>query len=166
MRKIITERLIMRPFDAADINFLIHLKGSPTNMAGTTVGPIDATQATIQLNHYRQQWKDLGLGMWSLTHKASGEFVGECGYVKRPDLDDFSLRYTLSDSWWGQGLTPEAVQAALHYGLNNAYLKEVSALALASNERSCRILETSGMSVVDNNFGGRSNFRRYQLTQK
>ena len=113
MRKIITERLIMRPFDAADINYLIHLKGSPTNMAGTTVGPIDATQATIQLDHYRQQWKDLGLGMWSLTHKASGEFVGECGYVKRPDLDDFSLRYTLSDNWWGQGLTPEAVQATL-----------------------------------------------------
>ena len=166
MSEIITERLIMRPFDAEDINYLIHLKGSATNMARTTIGPIDATQATIQLDHYRQQWKDLGLGMWSLTHKASGEFVGECGYVKRPDLEDFSLRYTLSDSWWGQGLTPEAVQAALHYGLNNANLKKVSALALASNERSCRILEATGMSVVDNNFGGWSDFYRYQLTQK
>ena len=166
MSEIITERLIMRPFEAADINYLIHLKGSATNMARTTVGPIDATQATKQLDQYRQQWKDLGLGMWSLTHKPSGAFVGECGYVKRPDMDDLSLRYTLSDSWWGQGLAPEAIQAALHYGLDTANLKQVSALALTSNERSCRILETSGMSVIDTKFGGHNDFHRYQLKHK
>ena len=99
MSEIITERLIMQPFDAADINYLIHLKGSALNMAGTTVGPIDASEAARQLESYRQQWLELGIGMWSLTHKVSGAFVGECGYVKRPDMEDMSLRYTLSDSW-------------------------------------------------------------------
>ena len=163
MSEIITERLIMRPFDAADINYLIHLKGSARNMAGTTVGPIDAAEAARQLESYRMQWLNLGIGMWSLIHKASGAFVGECGYVKRPDMEDLSLRYTLSDSWWGQGLAPEAVKAALNFGLNKRGLGQVSALALESNERSCRILETSGMSIAETDFKGVPKFRRYQL---
>lgn len=163
MSKIITERLIMQPFQLDDINYLIHLKGSQKNMAETTVGPISAAEAAVQLDEYRKAWKDHGIGVWSLTHKASGAFVGECGFVHRPDLDDVSLRYTLNHSWWGQGLAPEAVKAALDFGLNKAELKQISALALNSNTRSARILQSAGMTVIGDNFNNVPGFQHYQL---
>ncbi len=166
MTDIITDRLIMRPFAASDINYLIHLKGSEANMAMTTVGVIDAEAASLQLDEYRRQWAARGIGMWSLTHKASGAFVGECGFVARPDIEGMSLRYTLCQGWWSQGLAPESVKAALTYGLGEGGLKEVSAVALETNKRSCRILETAGMSVIENHFGQVPGFRRYYISQE
>ncbi len=163
MSKIITERLIMQPFQPDDINYLIHLKGSQKNMAETTVGPISAAEAAEQLDAYRKAWKDHGIGVWSLTHKASGAFVGECGFVHRPDLADLSLRYTLNHSWWGQGLAPEAVKAALEFGLTKGGLNQVSALALDTNTRSTRILTSAGMKVIGNDFNGIPGFQHYQL---
>lgn len=163
MTDISTERLIMRPFKATDINYLIHLKGSEANMAKTTVGPIDANAASFQLNQYQKQWKTRGIGVWSLTHKASGAFVGECGFVERKDMEDISLRYTLCQGWWSQGLASEAVNAAIHFGLTDGQLDKVSALALDSNTRSCRILETAAMTLVETDFIGITGFRRYQI---
>ncbi|NQW00204.1 MAG: GNAT family N-acetyltransferase [Rhodospirillales bacterium] len=165
MTELITERLIMRPFQADDINYLIHLKGSPTNMARTTVGPIDANAASLQLQQYRQQWKTRRIGVWSLTHKASGAFVGECGFVARDDLDDMSLRYTLCHGWWNQGLAPESVQAALAYGLGEGGLSHVSALALETNTRSCRILESAGMQRIETDFSNIPGFRHYRISK-
>ena len=165
MTELITERLIMRPFEANDINYLIHLKGSPTNMARTTVGPMDASAAALQLQQYRRQWATRGIGVWSLTHKASGAFVGECGFVERDDLQDLSLRYTLCHGWWNQGLAPEAVAAALAYGLGQGGLSHVSALALETNIRSCRILETAGMQQVATDFANIPGFRHYRIAK-
>jgi len=165
MTQITTERLIMRPFTAADINYLIHLKGSEANMALTTVGAIDAQAASEQLELYRQQWTTRGIGMWTLTHRTSGAFVGECGFVERPDMEELSLRYTLCQGWWSQGLAPESVKAALRFGLNEADLQAVSAVALESNKRSCRVLESAGMAVVENDFCQIPGFRRYHIAQ-
>lgn len=165
MTDITTDRLIMRPFAAADINYLIHLKGSEANMAMTNVGVINAQAATEQLEQYRHQWAVRGIGMWTLTHKASGAFVGECGFVERPDMEEMSLRYTLCQGWWSQGLAPESVDAALGFGLNDGGLKTVSALALETNERSCRILESAGMTFVETGFSGTPGFRRYQISK-
>ncbi len=166
MSKIITERLIMRPFTGADINYLIHLKGSATNMAKTTVGVIDALAAARQLDQYQNQWATRGIGVWSLTHKTSGAFVGECGFVARDDMDELSLRYTLCHGWWGQGLGLEAVRAALDHGLGKGGLAQISAVVLESNSRSCRILEQAGMQQVETNYAGIPGFRRYQIAKQ
>lgn len=166
MTELQTDRLLMRPFNASDINYLIFLKGSQTNMAQTTVGPISAAEATEQLAQYQSQWKSRGIGVWSLTHKASGAFVGECGFVAREDMDEMSLRYTLCHGWWGQGLALEAVSAALTYGLGDGGLDQISAVALESNNRSCRILEQAGMQMTGTDFGGVPGFRRYQISRQ
>lgn len=165
MTEIITERLIMRPFKTSDINYLIHLKGSQANMAKTTVGPIDANAAGLQLAQYQRQWETRGIGVWSLTHKASGAFVGECGFVERSDMEDISLRYTLCQGWWSQGLAPESVKAAINFGLTKGQLPQISAVALETNTRSCRILETAGMKLVETDFSGVTGFRRYQIAK-
>jgi len=93
-------------------------------MAHTTIGTIDAVGSSLQSQQYRKKWETQMIGVWSLPHKASGAFVGECGLVARGDLNDLSLRYTLCHSWRDRGLARESVEAALSYATTTGGLQD------------------------------------------
>jgi len=166
MLEIVTTRLILRPFEKTDEGVFVALKKDLANMAGTTVGPMTGEAAVRQFADYRAQWRDSGIGVFAVEHKDSRSFIGECGFAKRDDLPELTLRYTIDRTWWGRRLAAEAVAAAVEHGFTEAFLDEFSALALATNERSCRILEGVGMHLIQEGFGGTAGFRRYHLTRK
>lgn len=163
MSEIITNRLFMRPFIEADRDHFLSLKTTPANMADTHIGVLDQPTTDKMLAEYIQHWHGGSLGMWALFHRQTGSFVGECGFATRTDFDEPTLRYTLDHKWWGQGLAAEAVSAVLDHGFKSELVEHVSALALESNHRSCRILEQVGMGVTETDFGGVSGFQRYAL---
>jgi [ribosomal protein S5]-alanine N-acetyltransferase len=164
MSEIYTERLHMRPFTMSDEAKFLDLKTHPENMAGTNVGALSIGQARDLLAAYIEHWAHSEIGMWALVHLASGDFVGECGFATRPGFGGLTLRYTLDRQWWGRGLAPESVIAALDFGHQHEELDEVSALAMDTNIRSWRILEQAGMHMAENDFSGISGFRRYVLS--
>lgn len=163
MSELYTDRLFMRPFSKTDAEPFIDLKTHPENMAGTNVGALDAGSARDLLNAYLAQWQQIAIGMWALIDIETGTFIGECGFAKRPGFDGLTLRYTIDRHWWGRGLAPESVAAVLAYGKLQPGLGKVSALAMGTNIRSCRILEQAGMEHVENDFAGVPGFRRYVL---
>jgi len=166
MCEIVTRRLTLRPFRETDEGAFKALKKDLANMAGTTVGPMTDEAAASQFAEYQDQWRDIGIGVFAVEHRDSRSFIGECGFVKRDDLPELTLRYTIDRTWWGRRLAPEAVSAAVEYGFTKAFLNEFSALALTTNERSCRILEGVGMHLIQEGFGGIVGFRRYHLTRE
>jgi len=166
MTEIVTRRLILRPFKESDQGVFVALKKDLANMAGTTVGPMADEAAARQFAEYKAQWQGLGIGVFAVEHKDSRSFIGECGFARREDLPELTLRYTIDRTWWGRRLAPEAVAAAVEYGFVKALLDEFSALALSTNERSCRILEGVGMHLIQEGFGGVTGFRRYHLTKE
>jgi len=164
MSDIYTKRLYLRPFEKSDEAWFIDLKTHPENMAQTRVGALDIGQAIELLETYIAQWQRSSVGMWALFDRQSDHFIGECGFAGRPGFDGVTLRYTLDRLWWGRGLAPESVSATLEYGRRHPELKQVFALAMAGNTRSCRILEQAGMTHVEDNFDGVTGFRRYVLS--
>jgi len=164
MSDIYTERLYLRPFQQSDEARFIDLKTHPENMAQTRIGALDIGQTIDLLETYIAQWRHSSIGMWVLIDQQTETFIGECGFAGRPGFNGVTLRYTIDRQWWGKGFAPESVTAVLDYGCRHPDLEEVSALAMISNTRSCRILEQAGMTHVEDDFEGVAGFRRYVLS--
>ncbi|MCB9638095.1 MAG: GNAT family N-acetyltransferase [Myxococcales bacterium] len=72
--------------------------------------------------------------------------IGGIGLVLGQDVHRFcaELGYWLSESYWGQGIMPRAVQAFTAWGFETFQLKRIFAEPYAHNPASCRVLEKSG----------------------
>jgi RimJ/RimL family protein N-acetyltransferase len=88
-----------------------------------TVGkPLTEEESWRRLLTYVGHWAVLGFGFWVVEEKASGEFVGEIGFVdyKRdlePSLKGMpEIGWVLASHAHGKGYATEAVRAALAWG--------------------------------------------------
>ena len=145
MTQIETERLLMRPFAAGDLELLVRHHGDPDVMALMKGGVQTAEQARAELDAYLAGWRQRGFGIWALFRKDGGEFVGECGL--RPGEGDLSviLRITLAKAWRGQCLAREAMAAAARFAFESAGLDRLQAVTQAINGPARRIIEGLGM---------------------
>ena len=143
-----TARLRMRPIEAGDFDDLARLHGDPEIMAGMRFGAESLDQVADVLSGYLAAWRDHGFGIWVLHDKASGAFVGECGFWLRDDGEGIAVRAVLDKACWGRGLSGEALRAALDYGFGIAGLDRVVGVARASNARSRGAIEKLGFRLV------------------
>ena len=135
-RNLETARLRMRPIEAGDFDALARLHGDAEIMAGMRFGAENRDQVAAVLGGYLATWRDRGYGIWALVDKASGGFVGECGFWLRDDGEGVAMRAVLDKPFWGQGLAVEAASAALDFGFGVAGLERVVGAAQATNARS------------------------------
>ncbi len=143
-----TERLRMRPIGADDIDALARLHGDAEIMAGMRFGAESLDQVADVLSGYLATWRDHGFGIWALHDKASGAYVGECGFWVRDDGEGIALRAVLDKPFWGRQLATEAASAALDYGFGVAGLDRVVGVSRASNTRSRGTIEKLGFQLV------------------
>lgn len=147
-RHLETARLCMRPIEAGDFDALARLHGDPEIMAGMRFGAESLDQVADALSGYLATWRDHGFGIWTLRDKASGAYVGECGFWVRDDGEGIAMRAVLDKAWWGRGLSGEAARAALDYGFGVAGLDRIVGVARASNTRSRGAIEKLGFGLV------------------
>ena len=143
-----TARLRMRPIEAGDIDDLARLHGDPEIMAGMRFGAEFPEQVAGVLSGYLATWRDHGFGIWALLDKASGAYVGECGFWVRDDGEGIAMRAVLDKPFWGRELATEAASAALDYGFGVAGLDRVVGVSRASNARSRGAIEKIGFRLV------------------
>jgi RimJ/RimL family protein N-acetyltransferase len=89
-------------------------------------------------------WAVRGYGTWSVFVRGSGEFLGICGLMERPDGRGVALRYALWPECRGKGYAREAARAALDFG-HAAGLSRIIAVARETNEASREVMEDIGM---------------------
>lgn len=89
-----------------------------------------------------------GYGMFSLESRASGEVMGFCGLVHPGGQTEPEVKYAFLKSHWGMGLASEAVPALLEYGARQHGLARVIATVAPANLASQRVLQKSGMHLV------------------
>ncbi len=146
MTRIETERLLMRPFAAADLDLLIAHHGDAEVMALMKGGVQSAEQARAEFNDYLISWREHGAGVWALFHKDGGAFVGECGLRLVDDEIGARLRITLARPWRGRGLAAEAMAAAARFGFESAGLDLLRAVTREVNGPARKVLEGLGMT--------------------
>lgn len=143
-----TARLWLRPFVAADLDDYARLIFSDAEvmryLPKRDLAPRDRAERTLTV--FAENWSRHGCGVWAVTHKVTGEFMGHCGLGPVPEAGEIELLYALGRAYWGQGIATEAARASVRFGFEHANLVHLIALAVPENIASRRVMEHLGFA--------------------
>ncbi len=76
----------------------------------------------------------------------TGQLIGNCGLrLSAPDALVADIGFELDPLYWGNGLATEAAQAMVDFGFAHFNLQRITAVCLAENVGSARVLAKVGM---------------------
>ncbi len=166
-RKIITPRLILRPYAENDADDFMRLHGDPDLALHTHAKALAHAASRELFDGFLGAFKADGFGMYRIGlrpgHGIVEVFVGECGLWHRADAGGYTLRYMIDKAHWSLGYSFEAVEAVLAHAFEVRGLSEIFAIAMQQNERSTRILLKAGFRVIEAHFRGVDGFLRFRL---
>ncbi|MEP7356308.1 MAG: GNAT family N-acetyltransferase [Anaerolineales bacterium] len=141
-----TDRLVLRQVTADDTEAIFRMLADPAVTRYLGRQPFSALdQAASRVQAYADEFKARTGLAWAVTQRSDGQFMGLCRYTQ---FFRFHYRaeigYLLSRAWWGQGVMPEAVSAALDFGFTRLGLHSVQADIDPANNQSRRLLEKLG----------------------
>lgn len=146
MQTIETERLLLRPLNIEDADFIIELLNDPSfikNIGDRNVHSVEDAHGYI-LKGPAASYEKNGFGLCLVTLKETGESLGMCGLIKRDALEDVDLGYAYLPRYWSRGYAVEAAKATLDFGWNVIGLKRIVAITDPANTSSNRVLEKLG----------------------
>jgi RimJ/RimL family protein N-acetyltransferase len=91
-----------------------------------------------------------GFGRWAAIEKATGAFVGWFA-LRRPDggsPDEAELVYRLRRSAWSRGFATEGSRVVIRKAFTELGVRRVFAQTMAVNQRSRRVMEKTGLTLV------------------
>jgi RimJ/RimL family protein N-acetyltransferase len=162
---LVTERLALRQFTAADADALLALDGDPRVMRfidGKTKSRAQIEAEVLpRLLAYQAAYRDFGF--WAAQGRGTGDFVGWFGLrpvtpsaapmVDWPDappgkVSVAELGYRLRASAWGCGYATEGARALVGRAVTELAVTRVVATTMAVNTRSRRVLEKAGLRYL------------------
>ena len=149
MKIVETENLILRHFEADDLNDLFRLYSDPEVRRYFPDGTRDLAYTKEELEWYLNGHPDHPeLGLWATIHKESQQFIGRCGLLPWTIDGRFEVEvaYLLDKAYWGQGLGTEAAQAVLDYGFEQLQLTRLICLIEKDNLASIKVARKIGMT--------------------
>lgn len=141
-----TERLALRRFALADAPFIVALLNTPgwRQYIGDR-GVRDEAGARAYLHRAAlASYARHGFGLWHVSRRDTGEAVGMCGLLQRPDLPDADVGFAFLPQHTGLGFAGEAVEGTLAYARDTLGLDRVAAVAQDDNARSIGLLQKKG----------------------
>lgn len=83
---------------------------------------------------------------FQLATTFQNHLIGNCGVrIKNQDAREAEIGYELNPVFWGNGYATEAARAMLAFGFRDLNLQRVTAMCLAENRASARVLEKLGL---------------------
>ncbi len=136
---LVTQRLILRPFEESDLDAYTELFSLPqVRRALHTPDSFSRADAWRAMAQWRGQWELRGSGQFALEERATGRFLGRAG-LHRPEQEDWpglEVGWALHPDSWGHGYATEAGAASLSYAFGVIGATEVFSVILAENDRS------------------------------
>ncbi|WP_425080191.1 GNAT family N-acetyltransferase [Ruegeria denitrificans] len=140
-----TERLILRAPHLDDLPAMTAFFATArSHMVG---GPRDAFECWNSLSNRLGHWALRGYGLWHLTEKAGGTFVGWAGMIYVPGWAEPELGWTLMEEAEGKGLAFEAASAARDHAARHQGLNGVISYIAHANDRSRALAERLGATL-------------------
>ena len=154
-----SERLLMTPFAASDIDIAIANFTDPEVLkyAG---GVVEEREIRKELPNWIRRGGNGCIGVWCITDRESGEKLGTVALLPMPveekDTDyslvvpgrmpdgDIEIGYFLKRSAWGKGYATEASKTVIRFAFEESPLTEVVANFEAGNDASKKVLEKVG----------------------
>jgi RimJ/RimL family protein N-acetyltransferase len=143
-----TERLVLRPWRAADVDPFHAICSDPLVMV--TLGPLmTREQVVTRIGQMQAMQAELGHCFWALERQSDARLLGWCGVIRGtagPVSGKAELGWRLASDCWGHGYASEAARGAAGWVFAN--LPEASAWAITSvaNRRSRAVMARIGMT--------------------
>jgi RimJ/RimL family protein N-acetyltransferase len=145
-----TERLILRPFAAADLDaYTAILQSESVRSALHLPDTIGRSDAWSQMAAWLGQWELQGTGQWALEEKATGSLIGRAG-LHQPARDDWpgvEIGWALHPASWGRGYATEAGWRAVRYAFGALDIDAVCSVILPENSRSIAVARRLGFRL-------------------
>ena len=145
---LVTPRLALRPFAAADGDDLFAMDGDDRVMRYIGTGlPGRTREQSAQALARMIVFADghPGYGLLHARRRVDDAFVGGCGLYPLPDTDDIEIAYRLPHACWGSGFATEMARAVLAFGLRDLALARIVGVTHPENVPSQRVLRKIGM---------------------
>ena len=110
-----TDRLLLRPVGAGDVDELILLHGNP--LVARWTGPWSRATTAEWTRNMAGRWTADGVGKWLAHDRSNGSLIGRGGFTLI-DLDDetvLELGWAVRDALTGRGYATEIGRAALEW---------------------------------------------------
>ncbi len=145
---IFTERLVLRPYVADDLEQLHAVLYSDTNAMRLLGGPRDLSGTRFALERSMTQQEITGFSFWPVLERESGLLVGEAGlFPLSPDGPDVALGYALGARWWGLGYATEASLGVIAEAFGPLDMDRLVAITREANLGSRHVLEKLGFRM-------------------
>lgn len=142
-----TQRLRLRQFKLCDSEAMFrNWAGHPEVTKFLTWDPHQSEQESRQLlERWCKQYRKKNFYEWAIELKTLGEPIGSIGAVQIAGYRTFEVGYCLGESWWGQGIASEALQAVIHFLFQQVGCRKIQAKYAESNLASMRVMQKAGM---------------------
>lgn len=143
-----TKRLILRPWQEADLEPFAKLNADPRIMEYSP-SVLSHKESNDLARRIIAKLKEQGWGLWAASVPGIADFIGFIGLA----IPSFKAHFTpavevgwrLAFDFWGNGYATEGAKAALAYGFETLQLPEIVSFTAEQNMRSRRIMEKIGM---------------------
>jgi [ribosomal protein S5]-alanine N-acetyltransferase len=142
-----TDRLVLRPFCAADARAVQEFVGK-REIASTTLNiphPYEDGMAEAWIAKHEPAWQRGELATFAITEASEG-LVGAIGLVIESAHQRAEAGYWIGLPFWGRGYATEALSALIAFGFTQLNLNRIHASHFTRNPASGRVMVKAGMS--------------------
>ncbi|HMF95774.1 MAG TPA: GNAT family N-acetyltransferase [Vicinamibacterales bacterium] len=141
-----TDRLALRRFTAADLDWLAELYNDhevTRYLGGVKSRPQVASFLNVRILRYYDEHP--GFGIWMTVERASGTAVGFHLLNRIRGEAIIQVGFVLARSAWRTGFATEMAGAVVRYGFVDLNLPRIAGIASLRNHASQRVLEKIGL---------------------
>ena len=143
-----TERLILRPWKASDLEPFARLNADPRVME-CFPAPLSREKSDDLAQLIQAKMSEQGWGFWAVEVPGVADFIGMIGLGHVPWDAHFTpaieIGWRLLHEHWGKGYATEGARAALEFGFQTLKCDEIFAFTAVPNVRSRHVMEKLGM---------------------
>jgi RimJ/RimL family protein N-acetyltransferase len=156
MTMLTTARLALREMTPADLDDMAALLGDPEVMRHYPK-PRSRDEALDWIEWNQGLYRRYGYGLWLMTLRSTGEFLGDCGLTPQPvgGRPEIEVGYHVRADRQGNGYATEAATAARDYARDVLGLTRLVAIIAPGNEPSQRVARKIGLELTRRTTNGR-----------
>jgi len=147
MPRLVTDRLVLRPFRPADASVVNRLVGE-REVADTTLvvpHPYEESMAVEWIADQGPAWAERRMLTLAITRRDTAGLIGCISLVLNTAHSRAELGYWIGREFWGRGYATESAAALIAHGFRELDLLRIHAGHFARNPASGRVLEKVGM---------------------
>jgi ribosomal-protein-alanine N-acetyltransferase len=136
-----TNRLLLRPFTAADATGYFRIYQDSETMRFMGSGPCSVTHEKQHIERQIAEHYPRGIGLLAVTLKEGQALIGYCGLLEQmvQGTKEIEITYLIDRAYWRQGFATEAAQPLVKFWQTSRPEPRLVALVHPDNPASARV---------------------------